>query len=29
MKEHIIVTAEVNENIYKSEIQQIIKGGRG
>lgn len=26
MKEHIIVTAEVNGNFYKSEIQQIIKG---
>lgn len=26
MKEHIIVTAEVNGNIYKSEVQQIIKG---
>ena len=26
MKEHIIVTAEVNGNIYKSKVQQIIKG---
>lgn len=26
MKERIIVTAEVNGNIYKSEVNQIIKG---
>lgn len=26
MKERIIVTAEVNGNIYKSEVCQIIKG---
>lgn len=26
MKERIIVKTEVNGNIYKSEVQQIIKG---
>lgn len=26
MKECIIVTAEVNGNIYKSKVEQIIKG---
>ena len=26
MKERIIVTAEVNGNIYKSEVEHILKG---
>lgn len=26
MKEQIIVNAEVNGNIYKSEVKQIVKG---